>query len=102
MTSRLSDLFDSSYIVYKLINHDRKEIYYGITNDFQKRLKAHQNNDVKATLDWVFKSQDIDQTIIDRNLIKTKASDKAHNLSNGSLTDALRYSDYDVIDTGGW
>ncbi|NGP87562.1 GIY-YIG nuclease family protein [Fodinibius halophilus] len=101
MTS-LKDLFDSSYLVYKLINHSKEEIYYGITNDFDSRIDKHKNNDVVATKRWVFGKDDIDKKIIDTDLTKPKASDKAHEHSNGNLSDLLKYSSYEVIKTGGW
>lgn len=100
LTDILHEMY--AYCVYKLINHSKKEIYYGITNDFKERHKEHVANNVVATKMWVFGKDDIQHEIVEKNLTKEDASEKAHNLSERNLIDTMIYNDYETIKTGGW
>ena len=90
------------YCVYKLINHSKKKIYYGITNNFKNRYEQHASNNVVATKMWVFGIDNIEHQIVEEGLSKENASEKAHSLSKANISDLLKYPGYESIETGGW
>jgi len=97
----LKPLFEKqkkNYSVYCLINHTKKAIYFGVTNNFINRIQKHINNEVKATKYWVFDKNDIDKIIIERELTQKKASELAHVLEKQKFKG---FEDYKVIQTAG-
>ena len=86
------------YCVYCLINHTKKAIYFGVTNDIFERYKKHVSNEVKATKYWVFAENDIEDIIIEQNITQASASELAHDLEKQKFEE---FEDYKVIQTSG-
>ena len=87
----------NNYCVYMLVNHTKKAIYFGVTNNFQLRLYAHLNNAVKATKYW--STSDKIEYIIKNNLDKKTASSIAHSCEKMDLS--KNFPGYTVIQTSG-
>lgn len=95
---RLIEAQKSSYFVYVLVNHTKKTIYFGITNNFPIRYIQHiLLNKVKATKYWS-SDDDIDHAIDKTKRIKSEASELAHTLEKKDYPD---FPGYKVIQTSG-
>lgn len=86
-----------NYCVYRLINHTKNEIYFGISNRFIGRLEDHEQDECSHTSHWDFDSDNITPEIIEKNLTKEEASEKAHEFEK-----SFSLSGYETIQTGGW
>lgn len=90
------------YGVYSLVNHTRKEVYFGIAKDFQRRFDEHQAKGVDATQQWKFESDDIRHVVLRTDLPQKEASDFAHDLERMPASQIPRQlRDYKFIQTSG-
>ncbi|HPS31613.1 MAG TPA: GIY-YIG nuclease family protein [bacterium] len=93
----LEESCKEKFFVYKMLNHSKKAIYWGIAINPNDRLEQHLNNKVKSTKYWT-ENDKIEKKIIAKNLPQKKASKMAHSFEN--QTDA-EYPDYKIIATAG-
>ena len=89
---------DKPYCVYRLRNISKKEIYHGITVDFEARRKEHSDGKVAATSYWNFAEDDIKYKIMAEDLPESEASELAHYLERNPDD---QFSDYEYIETAG-
>lgn len=86
----------NDYCVYMMINSEKMQIYFGVSNDCKNRYQKHAGGKVKATKDWDFKQDSIQYKIISCGHSQEVASKKAHGL------EALeKLGEYEIIQTAG-
>jgi len=93
----LKESSKEKFFVYKMINHSKKAIYWGIAITPNDRFEKHLNNKVKATKYWTEKDK-IDKVIVARNLSQEEASKMAHSFEKQADAE---YPDYKTIETAG-
>lgn len=86
------------WMVYRLANQTLKEIYFGVTKDLEARIEQHAKGETKAIAHWNLKSDDIEKSVLHRDLTQAEASEIAHNYEAESDGQA---SDYKTISTAG-
>ena len=84
--------------VYMLINHTKKEIYFGVSKDVPDRIDQHADNQTKALKHWDFEQDNIEVKIIHAGLTRADASTKAHGYE---AQYAKGIKGYKVIQTAG-
>ena len=89
---------EKPYCVYRLRNISRKEIYHGITVDFDERYKEHAKGNVDATSHWSFGKDEIKYRIMIDGLPESEASELAHALEHNPHNE---FMDYEFIKTSG-
>lgn len=89
---------DKPYCVYRLRNVSQKEIYHGITVDFEARYRQHERGCVDATSHWDFANDTIRRSILLEDLPESEASDYAHALEDNPHEE---FNDYKYIKTSG-
>ena len=70
----------ADWLVYRLKNHAKREIYHGVTTDFDERYKVHARGETKAIEHWSFGKDRIVYKILKKNLDQGSASEMAHDL----------------------
>jgi predicted GIY-YIG superfamily endonuclease len=81
-----------------LVNHSRKAIYFGVTNNFPVRYIQHVLlNQVQATKYWSSEDK-IEHAIVQEHMTQEEASEFAHALEKEKFPEL---SDYKVIHTSG-
>lgn len=84
--------------VYMLINHTKKEIYFGVSKDVADRVGQHAQKETKAIAHWDFSKDKIETKIIHTGLTQAEASEKAHGYES-QYENGLK--GYKVIQTSG-
>jgi predicted GIY-YIG superfamily endonuclease len=68
------------FIVYRLINHTKKEVYHGITQDLHQRLNSsHCVGETKALSHWKCGVDKITAQTLSKHIKQPIASEVAHN-----------------------
>ena len=86
----------ADWLVYRLKNPAKREIYHGVTTDFDNRYDVHERGETKATKDWSFDKDGIVYKILKEGLDQESASKMAH-----ALEDENPPSGWKNIQTGG-
>ncbi len=89
-------LEDRNYCVYMLINFNKEEIYFGVTNNYHNRIYQHIIGEVKTTNHWNFRNENTKAEIIAQGLSKEEASKMAHNLEKRKKVNGFK-----ILQTGG-
>jgi hypothetical protein len=97
-TPMVRKIIGTNWIVYRLVNHTKQEIYFGCTKDFEDRFKEHASEETKAIKHWDFAGDRIDESLVRAGLTQKAASDLEHELDHQIDTE---FPNYKVIATCG-
>ena len=68
------------YQVYRLRNPKRREIYYGVTKNYESRWSEHYEGQVPETSHWDFTEDRARDILLEDKLTRSKAAKKAEEL----------------------
>lgn len=89
---------DAVWNVYILVNHNKKEIYFGVAMDVADRYQDHARKQTDALKHWNFSSDTIAEKVPHTGFTQEAASAKAHGYEQ-EYKDGIR--GYTVIQTAG-
>lgn len=95
---RIREEESNVWSVYMLINHTKKEIYFGVSKDVADRIGQHADKDTKTLKHWAFTKDSIETQVIQTGLTQEIASAKAHRYESQLSAGTKGYK---VIQTSG-
>ena len=96
MSDLVREITGQEWIVYRLVNHTKREIYYGCTKDYSDRFRQHAREETIALKHWDFDKDEVNERLVDKNMTQREASALAHKMENQTPPEL-----YSVITTCG-
>jgi len=98
MSKLVREITGRAWLVYRLANHTKMEIYFGATKDYSNRFKEHAGRETETIKHWDFVNDSIDEKLVEDGLTEKEAIELEHTLDSQKDSE---FPDYTVFKTGG-
>ena len=98
MSKLVREITGRAWLVYRLANHTKMEIYFGATKDYSNRFKEHADRETETIKHWDFVNDSIDEKLVEDGLTEKEAIELEHTLDSQKDSE---FPDYTVFKTGG-
>lgn len=85
--------------VYGLVNHDLREVYFGVGKNPAGRVAAHCAGETVALEHWDCENNVLEAVLVEEGLSQSAASSLAHHLEREGVIEGLE--EYEYIRTSG-